>query len=199
MLLAFLVQTVPTTLMVIFTRDLKAKLSDSSVSGHNIGGSVDFLADQQGSPVTSGNTLFQFGLVEESAVAVRARDLVNFNEDPRARIGSFANRAHRGQFLSAIDTMSIGFSAPEGGDPVTLTYRVLGVITQGAATFKLNGATGELDSLAKEGEEYASRVGQADYKGEGAMNDGTQCVCPDGAISETLMAQRTRALPGRPG
>ena len=97
--------------------------------------------------------------------------------------------------------MSIGFSAPEGGDPVTLTYRVLGVITaKERVTFKLNGATGELDlHLFKEGEEYASRVGQADYKGEGAMNDGTQCVCPDGATFRNSDGAEDRALPGRPG
>ena len=179
MLLALSIITA-STLIIVFTRDLKTKKSDHSVSGHN-GGSVDILEDQQGAPVTSGDTKFLYGLVSDNAVAVGARDLVDFNEDPRARIGSFDNRAHRNQFLSAIDTMNIDMGR-DAANPVTLSYRVLGVITaKERVTFKLNGATGDLDlHLFKDGEDYASMVGQADYFGQGTMNDGTPCVCTGG-------------------
>ena len=183
MILAFVVSTVvPTTLLIIFTRDLMTKEA-GSVSAHSAGGAVNYLTDRKGSPITSGNTLYQLDLVVERAgvtnegeITAEAQSFVLFDADPTARLGAFGNRAHMLAFLPTIDTITLAMGTVD--NPVTLEYSVEGFIaSKERVTFKMNGATGDLDFhlLSDEGGVWAT-IGDADYAGPGHMNDGTECT-----------------------
>ena len=170
LLLAFLVQTVPTTLMVIFTRDLYAKVADGSVSGHNLAGAIDLLTDRKGSPVTSGNTLFQLNLVSNDKVEEQAKQLVGPESIGRMNT-----------LLSSIDTLTLGMG--NDNNPINFGYRVRGFVQSNeATTLKLNGATGDLDfhlTFDKENDnQVIATIGDANYAGPGHMKDGRECRFP---------------------
>lgn len=177
MLLAFAISAV-STLLVIFTRDLKAKEAGSVVAQSTFGGNVDYLTDQRGTPVASGTTLFQFDLVSpDSTIPAAAQNLVDFNVDPNARLGVFGNRGHVQAFLATIDTVNIGMGSVDA--PVSFGYRVNGFMTRkNHVTLKMNGATGDLDlHLIKEDDgTVRATIGDENYIGDGFMNDGvTEC------------------------